>query len=47
MIGTVVQDRFLVQLDYPTAGALSFILMIVITIATLVYARVLGTDDLI
>lgn len=47
MIGTVVQDRFLVQLDYPTAGALSFILMIVITIATLVYARVLGTDDLV
>lgn len=47
MIGTVVQDRFLVQLDYPTAGALSFILMIVITVATLVYARVLGTDDLI
>ncbi|MGQ0832531.1 MAG: ABC transporter permease [Microthrixaceae bacterium] len=47
MIGTVVQDRFLVQLDYPTAGALSFILMIVITAATLVYARVLGTDDLV
>ena len=47
MIGSVVQDRFLVQLDYPTAGALSFTLMIVITIATLVYARLLGTDDLI
>ena len=47
MIGSVVQDRFLVQLDYPTAAALSFILMIVITIATLVYARVLGTDDLV
>jgi spermidine/putrescine transport system permease protein len=47
MIGTVVQDRFLVQLDYPTAAALSFILMIIITVATLIYARVLGTDDLI
>lgn len=47
MIGSVVQDRFLVQLDYPTAAALSFILMIVITAATLVYARVLGTDDLV
>ena len=47
MIGSVVQDRFLVQLDYPTAAALSFILMIVITVATLVYARVLGTDDLV
>ncbi len=47
MIGTVVQDRFLVQLDYPTAAAISFILMIIITVATLIYARVLGTDDLI
>jgi spermidine/putrescine transport system permease protein len=47
MIGSVVQDRFLVQLDYPTAAALSFILMIVITLATLLYARALGTDDLI
>jgi len=47
MIGTVVQDRFLVQLDYPTAAALSFILMAIITVATLVYARVLGTDDLV
>jgi len=36
-----------VQLDYPTAAALSFILMIIITAATLVYARLLGTDDLI
>jgi spermidine/putrescine transport system permease protein len=47
MIGSVVQDRFLVQLDYPTAAALSFVLMIVITVATLVYAKVLGTDDLL
>ena len=47
MIGTVVQDRFLVQLDYPTAAALSFTLMAIITIATLIYARVLGTDDLV
>jgi spermidine/putrescine transport system permease protein len=47
MIGTVVQDRFLVQLDYPSAAALSFVLMIIITIGTLVYARALGTDDLV
>jgi len=47
MIGTVVQDRFLVQLDYPTAAALSFTLMAIITVATLVYARLLGTDDLV
>jgi spermidine/putrescine transport system permease protein len=47
MIGTVVQDRFLVQLDYPTAAALSFTLMAIITVATLIYARLLGTDDLV
>lgn len=47
MIGTVVQDRFLVQTDYPSAAALSFVLMIIITVAVLVYARLLGTDDLI
>jgi spermidine/putrescine transport system permease protein len=47
MIGSVVQNRFLVQGDLPTAAALSFILMIIITIGTLVYARVLGTDDLV
>ena len=47
MIGTVVQDQFLKQNDYVTAGALSFILMLIITTATLVYSRVLGTDDLV
>ena len=47
MIGNVVHDRFLVQLDYPSAAALSFVLMIIITIGTLVYARALGTDDLV
>lgn len=47
MIGNVVQDRFLVQLDYPTAAALSFILMVIITVAVLIYARLLGTEDLV
>ncbi|WP_255566501.1 ABC transporter permease [Iamia sp. SCSIO 61187] len=47
MIGSVVQDRFLVQLDYPTAAALSFVLMAIITVAVVVYSSVLGTDDLI
>jgi spermidine/putrescine transport system permease protein len=46
MIGNVVQNQFLVQLDYPTAAALSIMLMIVITAAVLVYARFLGTEDL-
>jgi spermidine/putrescine transport system permease protein len=46
MVGNVVQNQFLVQLDYPTASALSFILMVVITVAVLVYAKVLGTEEL-
>ncbi|MEX2294335.1 MAG: ABC transporter permease [Acidimicrobiales bacterium] len=47
MIGSVVQNRFLEQGDTPTAAALSFILMAIITAGTLIYAKVLGTDDLI
>lgn len=46
MIGNVVQDRFLVQLDQPGAAAISFLLMTVITVAVLVYARLLGTEEL-
>ena len=46
MIGNVVQDQFLVQLDYPTAAALSIILMIIITVFVLIYARFLGTEEL-
>ncbi|MEO8469915.1 MAG: ABC transporter permease [Chloroflexota bacterium] len=46
MIGNVIQNRFLVQNDYPTAAALSFVLMIGILTAVLVYARVLGTEQL-
>jgi len=46
MIGNVVQNQFLVQLDYPTAAALSITLMVIITACVLVYARFLGTEDL-
>ncbi len=46
MIGNVVQDRFLVQLDYPGAAAISFLLMAIITTAVLIYARLLGTEEL-
>jgi spermidine/putrescine transport system permease protein len=46
MIGNVIQNRFLAQNDYPTAAALSFILMAAILIAIFVYARVLGTEEL-
>ena len=46
MIGNVIQSRFLEITDYPTAAALSFVLMAVILVAIVVYARVLGTEKL-
>lgn len=46
MIGNVIQSRFLVVLDFPTAAALSFMLMASILAAVLVYSRLLGTEEL-
>jgi spermidine/putrescine transport system permease protein len=46
MIGNVIQSRFLENNDYPTAAALSFILMAAILAMVAVYARILGTDEL-
>ena len=46
MIGNVIQARFLKITDYPMASALSFILMAAILIGVLVYAKVLGTEEL-
>jgi spermidine/putrescine transport system permease protein len=46
MIGTVVQNKFLVQFDYPQAAALSLVLMVIITVMVLVYSRFLGTEGL-
>ena len=46
MIGNVIQARFLEITDYPMASALSFILMAAIIVGVLIYARVLGTEEL-
>lgn len=46
MIGTVVQNKFLVQFDYPQAAALSIVLMAIITVLVLIYSRFLGTEGL-
>jgi spermidine/putrescine transport system permease protein len=46
MIGNVIQARFLRILDYPMASALSFILMAAIITGVLLYARLLGTEEL-
>ena len=46
MIGNVVRTQFLNQNDYPTAAAISFVLMAIITGLVFVYAKFLGTEDL-
>lgn len=46
MIGNVVQSKFLNVLDYPTAAALSFILMTIILVGIALYSRLLGTRNL-
>src|SRR4051812_12376211 len=46
MIGNVIQAKFLTILDYPTAAALSFILMTFILVGVFIYARLLGARNL-
>ena len=47
MIGNVIQTEYFVNLNYPTASALSFILMAALLVGVFAYARVLGTDDVL
>jgi spermidine/putrescine transport system permease protein len=47
MIGNVIQSRYLELADYPTAAALSFILMGLSLAIVLVWARVAGTEALL
>ena len=46
MIGNVIQSRYLELTDYPTAAALSFVLMAVILVLVLVWAKIAGTESL-
>jgi spermidine/putrescine transport system permease protein len=46
MIGNVIQSKFINILDYPTAAALSFTLMLFILVGVFLYARLLGTRNL-
>ena len=46
MIGNVIQSKFLDILDYPTAAALSFTLMLFILVGIFLYARLLGAKNL-
>jgi spermidine/putrescine transport system permease protein len=47
MVGNVIQDLFTNANDYPAAGALSMILMIIIVVMVLFYVRRSGTEDLL
>jgi spermidine/putrescine transport system permease protein len=47
MIGNVIQSRYLEIGDYPTAAALSFILMAVMLAIVLIWARIAGTEALL
>jgi len=46
MIGNVIQSRYLQITDYPTAAALSFVLMGIILVMVLIWARIAGTESL-
>ena len=45
MIGQVIQQKFLTDHNYPEAAALSVMLMGLMLVVALIYARVLGTED--
>jgi spermidine/putrescine transport system permease protein len=47
MIGNVIQSQYLSTQDYPVASALSFTLMALLLVGIFVYARVLGTEDVL
>jgi spermidine/putrescine transport system permease protein len=47
MIGNVIDNLFLVQLDYPAAAASSVLLMFAIVCLVLFYVRRAGTEDLL
>ena len=45
MIGNIIQTKFLEELNYPQAAALSVVLMLAMLVLASIYARVLGTED--
>ena len=45
MIGNIIQTKFLQELDYPAAAALSVVLMVIMLVLASFYARILGTED--
>ena len=46
MIGNVIQDQYLRTQNYPTAAALSFVVMAVILVIVMIYIRFAGSESL-
>jgi spermidine/putrescine transport system permease protein len=46
MIGTVIQNQFLVYLDYPGGSSLSAVLLVIALLGIFAYARLLGTRSI-
>jgi spermidine/putrescine transport system permease protein len=46
MIGNIIEKNYLKQALRPEMSALSFVLMLLILVGVLAYARILGTDEL-
>jgi spermidine/putrescine transport system permease protein len=46
MIGNIIQSEFLRARDYPEAAALAFTLMAIMLVGAILYARVLGTEEI-
>jgi spermidine/putrescine transport system permease protein len=47
MIGNIIEANFAKEVFRPGMSALSFVLMLIILVGVLVYARLLGTDELV
>jgi spermidine/putrescine transport system permease protein len=47
MIGNVIEAKFFGETDYPSAAALSFVLMLAILVMVGLYVRSAGTDELV
>ena len=45
MIGNIIQQEFLTARDYPEAATLAFILMAILLVGAILYARLLGTEE--
>ncbi len=47
MIGNIIQTEYFNNSDYPMASALSFVLMAILLVGIFLYAKALGTEDVL